>query len=487
MTDIRTLSAREISKKVLKKEISAEEVFKTLRTQGDRLNGRLNAYITWNEKGLEEARKLDERISKGENLGVLAGVPVGVKDMICTQGIRTTAGSKMLSEFIPPYSATIVEKMKAQGAIVLGKCNQDEFAMGSSNETSFFGPCRNPWNEEYVSGGSSGGSAVSVATYMSPISLGTDTGGSIRQPAHFCGVVGAKPTYGRVSRYGVVAFASSLDQVGTFARDVEDVALSLEVISGYDSRDATSFSKEVPRWSKSLKKDIKNFKVGVIKDCMNEKLKPHTRKAFSQAVDFLKKEGASVSEVAIPYLKESVSVYHLIAMAEASSNLSRYDGIRYGYKIKPKAKELVEFYKEIRGQGFGEEAKRRILIGTFILSRGYYDAYYAKATKVRRLIQESFLEAFKKYDVLIGPTFTDGSFKLGDSKSVVDMYLNDVFTSCVNLAGLPGISVPMGWTDQKLPVGLQVIAPPFQEQKMLDLAHAIEKGLNLDMRSPHVL
>lgn len=486
--EILELGVRDIRQKVTEGDLTALEVTQAYLKQCEKLQPQLNAMITISgEEAQKRAKQVDEDRKAGKSLGLLAGVPVAVKDALLNKGVRATAGSKILENFVAPYSSTVVEKLEAAGAIVIGKANMDEFAMGGSNENSAYGPVKNPWDLSRVAGGSSGGSAAAVAARMAPISIGTDTGGSIREPAHFCGVVGVKPTYGRVSRYGVVAFASSLDQVGPFGRSVEDAATVLEVISGKDKRDSTSATEPVPEFSKNLEADLKGLKVGLPKEFFVDSLSPNTKETLKTALGILKDRGAETVEVDLPLTKYGVAVYYIVAPCEASANLSRYDGIRYGYR-DPDAQDLNQLYKMSRGKGFGAEPKRRIMLGTFALSSGYYDAYYNKACQVRRLIKEEYQNVMKQCDVLLGPVTTGAAFKLGaKSKDPLEMYLNDLFTIGPSLAGLPGLSVNAGFTDEGMPLGVQIIARRFDEQKMLQVAHRLETELNLLGRKPNEL
>ena len=436
----------------------------------------MHAYISLDEEGaLRKAEEVDARVARGEEVGVLAGVPVAVKDNICIKGMRTTCASKILENFVSPYDATVVEKLKAADAVFLGKTNLDEFAMGSSTENSYFGPTRNPHDPERVPGGSSGGSAAALAAGEAVLALGSDTGGSIRQPASFCGVVGLKPTYGRVSRYGLVAFASSLDQIGPMAKNVKDTALLLNVISGYDPRDSTSAPVEVPDFTKALDEGIEGIRIGLPREYFAEGLEDEVREKVLEAVDILKGEGAEVVEVSLPHTKYAIATYYIVAPAEASSNLARYDGVKYGFRAE--GRDLYEMYCNTRSQGFGEEVKRRIMLGTYTLSAGYYEAYYLKALKVRTLIKQDFEEAFETCDLLATPTSPTVAFRLGEKVAdPLTMYLSDVYTVSVNLAGLPGISVPCGSSDG-LPVGLQLIGRPFDEETLLRVAHVVERSL----------
>ncbi len=479
--NVLTTSLKNLAAAISSKKVSAREVTEKFLGQSEKWNKKLNAYITMNDQALETATKIDQRIAKGEKVGPLAGVPLAIKDMLCTKGLRTTAGSKILHNFVPPYSATVVERLEKSGAITLGKTNQDEFAMGSSTETSHFGISRNPWNLDYVPGGSSGGSAAAVAAGMATASIGTDTGGSIRQPASFCGIVGVKPTYGRVSRYGIVAFASSLDQAGPFSRTVEDSALVLESICGHDERDSTTAKVPVPQWSASINKSLKGLKVGLPKEYFSDQLEPETRKAVDRAIDAVKKAGAETVEVSIPLTEMAVPIYYLIATSEASSNLARYDGVRFGHRAdfsKHPAEDLAEFYCRTRGEGFGSEVKRRIILGTYALSSGYYDAYYKKACQVRRLLRQQFLDVFSKCQVVISPVTTSPAFKIGDRiLDPLQMYLNDIYTTSANLTGIPGMSVPAGFSTKGLPIGVQLLSAHFQEQHLFNVGSVIEESL----------
>ncbi|WP_075866430.1 Asp-tRNA(Asn)/Glu-tRNA(Gln) amidotransferase subunit GatA [Carboxydothermus islandicus] len=470
------LSAKEITEKIKAKEISALEVAKATFDRIEAVEPKIQAYVTvTRELGLKMAREVDEKIARGEDPGPLAGVPVAIKDNMSTAGIRTTCSSKILENYIPPYDATVVEKLKAAGAVFTGKTNLDEFAMGSSTENSRFFPTKNPWDLERVPGGSSGGSAASVAAGEAVVALGSDTGGSIRQPAAFCGIVGLKPTYGAVSRYGLVAFASSLDQIGPFARTVEDAALLLNVIAGHDPKDSTSADIEYPDYLSFLNQDIKGLKIGLPKEYFIDGIDAGVKKAIDDAIKVLESLGAVFEEVSLPHTKYSLPVYYLIAPAEASSNLARYDGVRYGYRDF-EAEDVVEMFSRTRAEGFGAEVKRRIMLGTYALSAGYYDAYYLKALKVRTLIKEDFDRAFTKVDLLLTPTTPTPAFKFGEKTSdPVSMYLSDIFTMAVNLAGLPGISVPAGF-DGHLPVSFQLIGKPFDEGTLLKVAHAFEQN-----------
>ena len=460
------------------REITSQELTNKFLEKIENLNKKINAYITICEDiAIEQSKKADEKIKNG-NISYLTGIPLSIKDLICTKGIRTTCGSKMLNNYIPTYNATVYEKLLEQNIVTLGKVNMDEFAMGSSNETSYFGPVRNPHDLERVPGGSSGGSAASVAANMCAASLGSDTGGSIRQPASFCGVVGLKPTYGRVSRYGLVAFASSLDQIGPITKNVEDCAILIQAISGYDEKDSTSVNIEVPDYLKDLKKEsLKGLKIGVPKEYFIAGINEEVEKCIKQTLNILEKEGAEIIEISLPHTEYAVATYYIIAPAEASSNLARYDGVKFGYRAE-NYEDLLDMYKKTRAEGFGDEVKRRIMIGTYALSSGYYDAYYLKAAKVRNLIKQDFQNAFNVVDVIMCPVSPTTAFKIGEKiDNPLDMYLNDIFTIPVNLAGLPGLSLPAGKDSNNLPIGLQIIGNYFQENKLLNIAYNVEQCL----------
>jgi aspartyl-tRNA(Asn)/glutamyl-tRNA(Gln) amidotransferase subunit A len=466
-------SAFEIRAAVRSREVSAVEVCREALDRITRLDPKLHAFLHVDEQGsLDRAARLDrDRPADAP----LLGVPVALKDNICTQSMQTTAGSRLLEHYVPPYSAAVVERLERAGAIVVGKTNCDEFAMGSSTEHSAFGPSRNPWDIERIPGGSSGGSAVAVAAGMVPLALGSETGGSIRQPAALCGILGLKPTYGRVSRYGLIAFGSSLDQIGPFARSPRDMAALFGVIAGMDPRDATSADQAVPDYSAALTGDITGLRVGVPRDLLKEGVEAGVRETFESGLHELVRSGAKVSEVALPHASLAIPVYYLVANAEASSNLARYDGVRYGTRAE--AATLAEVYYRTRAR-FGAEVKRRIMIGTFVLSAGYYDAYYVKAQQVRALIRKDYDEAFARVDVVALPTSPTVAFKLGErTADPLQMYLSDVFTAAANLAGLPAISMPCGLTKEKLPVGLQLTARPFDEATLLRAADVLERQI----------
>jgi aspartyl-tRNA(Asn)/glutamyl-tRNA(Gln) amidotransferase subunit A len=479
---ISDLSLVELSHAVQKKKLSIHEITNFYIDRSQKLNPHLNAWINLNESALLEAKEYDQKLTQADFAKQpLYGLPIGIKDMFCTKGIKTTAASKMLSNFIPPYDATVIKNLKSAGALVLGKLNQDEFAMGSSNETSFYGLVKNPWNPEFVPGGSSGGSAAAMASRMCAATLGTDTGGSIRQPSHFCGIVGVKPTYGRISRYGVVSFASSLDQAGPMTATVQDAALMLEIMCGKDPKDQTTSEVQVPAWSKNLNPNLKGKRIGVLKEYTRSgALNPDVQSALNATYDFLRNEGAELVEISVPMTEHGVSVYYFIASSEASSNLARYDGVKYGYRAEFESLSgvtLDEFYSQSRGEGFGSEVKSRIMLGTYCLSAGYYDAYYKKASQVRRLLRQQFVEAFDKCDVIVAPVSTSAAFKIGYRiANPLQMYLNDIFTVSANLAGLPAMSVPVAKTNENLPIGIQVMGRHFDEQTMLNVGFAIEQS-----------
>ncbi|MDN5864720.1 MAG: Asp-tRNA(Asn)/Glu-tRNA(Gln) amidotransferase subunit GatA [Gammaproteobacteria bacterium] len=443
----------------------------------------LNSFITLaHDEAMAEARAADAAITRGE-VGPLAGIPMAHKDLFCTTGVKSSAGSRMLDNFVAPHDATVVENLRRARAVMVGKTNMDEFAMGSSNETSFYGAVKNPWNTDCVPGGSSGGSAAAVAARLVPYATGTDTGGSIRQPAALAGITGLKPTYGRVSRYGIVAFASSLDQAGTLTVSAEDAAQVLRAMAGFDKRDSTSVDEPVPDYPALIEESVKGKRAGIPKEFLAEGVTPGVRDAFTRAAEELTKLGCEVEETTLPNLRYSVPVYYVVAPAEASSNLARYDGVRYGHRADNPA-NLEDLYLRSRGEGFGTEVKRRILIGTFVLSHGYFDAYYLRAQRVRQLIADDFREAFGKYDFLLGPTTPTAAFKIGEKTSdPVAMYLNDIFTIGVNLAGLPAVSVPMGF-DGGLPVGLQIIGRAFDEGGILALAHQYQQATDWHRQTP---
>ena len=460
-------------------DLSSRELTQSCLDRIEQVESDIHSFITLDgEEALIQADQADMKRKAG-NTGKLLGIPLGLKDLLCTRNLRTTCGSKILANFIPPYDAAVVENIRKEGGVILGKLSMDEFAMGSTSETCFFGVPENPWKKGYVAGGSSGGSATSVASGECFATLGSDTGGSIRQPASLCGVVGLKPTYGRVSRYGLVAYASSLDQIGPFSRDVTDSALMMNVISGYDQRDSTSVNKEVPDYRQALVEGVNGLKVGVPREYFGEGLDQEVRAIVENGIRILREQGAEIVEVSLPHTEYCIAVYYLIAPAEASSNLARYDGVSYGYRDK-EAKSLLEMYKESRSNGFGAEVKRRILIGTYALSSGYYDAYYKKASQVRTLILGDFHSAFKQCDVLISPVVPTPAWKKGENvDDPLSLYLSDILTVSANLAGIPGMSVPGGFNSEGLPVGIQLQGPHFREDILLRTAYNIEKSTGL--------
>jgi aspartyl-tRNA(Asn)/glutamyl-tRNA(Gln) amidotransferase subunit A len=473
---------RALHRQLVTKERSAEEIAREYLERLAQLEPQLKSFITVTEElALQQARAVDARIRAGEEIGPLAGIPLAVKDNLCTQGIRTTCASRMLEGFIPPYESTVTARLAAAGMVTVGKTNLDEFAMGSSTENSAFQRTANPWDLTRVPGGSSGGSAAAVAADQAVVALGSDTGGSIRQPAAFCGVVGLKPTYGLVSRYGLVAFASSLDQVGPFGRTVEDVALLLQGIAGHDPMDSTSLKVDIPDYSQALIPEIKGFKIGVIRDLLGEGCGEETRAAVQAAIQHLQELGAEILEIDCPSFRYGLATYYIIAPSEASANLARYDGVKYG--LREPADSLLSMYGKTRAHGFGPEVKRRIMIGTYALSSGYYDAYYLKAQKVRTLIKQDFLRAFEKVDVLVSPTTPTPAFKIGEREDPLSMYLCDLMTIPVNLAGLPGLSLPCGFADG-LPIGLQIVGNALQESKVLRVAYAYEQSTDWHKRRP---
>jgi aspartyl-tRNA(Asn)/glutamyl-tRNA(Gln) amidotransferase subunit A len=466
------------------KRFSSVEITEFFLNRINGLGKALNAFISVDEAcSLATARAADALIAKRE-AGPLTGIPIAHKDIFCARGWRTTCGSKMLANFVAPYDAHAIELFNRAGAVIVGKTNMDEFAMGSSNETSYYGPVRNPWDIAAVPGGSSGGSAVAVAARLAPAATGTDTGGSIRQPAALSGICGLKPTYGVVSRYGMIAFASSLDQAGPFAKTAEDLALMMNVMAGYDARDSTSLQRETEDYTRDLAKSVRGLRIGLPAEFFAEGMAPDVAKAVDQAVVEFKKLGCEMVEVTLPNMKLSVPVYYVLAPAEASSNLSRFDGVRYGYRA-PAYTDLADMYGKTRAQGFGAEVKRRIMIGTYVLSHGYYDAYYIKAQKLRRLIAQDFVEAFKKCDVILGPTSPTTAFNIGEKAGdPVQMYLSDIYTIAVNLAGLPGMSIPAGFGEKNHPVGLQLIGNYFGEAGMLNVAHQYQQATDWHLRMP---
>nr|MBI3612831.1 Asp-tRNA(Asn)/Glu-tRNA(Gln) amidotransferase subunit GatA [Nitrospirota bacterium] len=482
------LTLRELQEKFTKGEVTACEIVQAYSLRLNQLEPKIRAYITLTkEAALAQAEALDEKLKGWRRTMPLMGMPVAVKDNICTQGVLTTCASRMLGNFVPPYDASVIARLRGQSYLLLGKTNLDEFAMGSSTENSAFGPSRNPWNLSRVPGGSSGGSAAAVAADLCAAALGSDTGGSIRQPAACCGVVGLKPTYGRVSRFGLVAFASSLDQIGPITKDVADAAMLLSVIAGHDPLDSTSANLPVPDYAKALKKkDFKKLKVGVPREYFAEGLDPEVEQAVQAAIEEIKQLGGEVKEIALPRTDAAIATYYLIATAEASSNLARYDGVKYGLRSKETG-NLLDMYMKTRQEGFGPEVKRRIMLGTYALSAGYYDAFYGKAQAVRTLIRQDFEAAFREVDLIVTPVTPTPAFKLGEkSEDPLQMYLSDIYTISVNLAGNPAISVPCGFSKGGLPIGLQLIGRPFEEETLLRGAYAYEQATTWRAKRPNI-
>ena len=478
--NLMSLTAVELGKKIKSGEVRVVDAVNAAFDQIEAVEKDINSYVTVykKEEVLEKAEHIQKLIDEGQLTGPLAGVPVAIKDNMCTRDKLTTCSSKILGNFYPTYSAEAVINLEKAGAVIIGKTNMDEFAMGSTTETSFYGPTKNPWNKEHVPGGSSGGSCAAVAAEECSYALGSDTGGSIRQPSSFCGVTGIKPTYGTVSRYGLIAYGSSLDQIGPVAKDVTDCATILETIASYDSKDSTSVKRDDYNFTEALVEDVKGLKIGIPKDYFGEGLEPEVKEAILKAVDVLKDKGAIVEEFDLSLVEYAIPAYYVIASAEASSNLSRFDGVKYGYRTE-EYNGLHNMYKKTRSEGFGEEVKRRIMLGSFVLSSGYYDAYYLKALRTKALIKKAFDEAFAKYDVIIGPAAPTTAPKLGDSLSdPIKMYLGDIYTISVNLAGLPGISVPCGQDSNGLPIGIQIIGDCFKEKNIIRAAYTFEQAKN---------
>ena len=483
--DFHNLSLKEQLQGLKKGSFSSTELTSHYLERIEKYDDELNSFISITaERALIQAQNSDERYANNQAYG-LDGIPLAHKDIFCTKDVLTTCGSKMLHNFVSPYSSTVYEKLNAQGMVMLGKTNMDEFAMGSSNETSYFGPVKNPWNKEYVPGGSSGGSAACVAANLTPVATATDTGGSIRQPASLCGLTGIKPTYGRVSRYGMIAFASSLDQGGVLAKSAEDAALILEAMSGYDPKDSTSLNVKHIDFQTNLNESIKNLNIGLPKEFFDAELPPYLQKSIQESVDVYKHLGANIVEISLPNINLSLPIYYIIAPAECSANLSRYDGVRYGYRCK-NPKDIDDLFMRTREEGFGSEVKRRILIGTYALSAGYYDAYYLKAQKCRQLVANDFAEAFKKVDVILSPTTPGTAFKSGEKTSdPVEMYLQDIFTIPANLAGLPALSIPCG-EHEGLPLGLQLVGNSLQESTLLQFAQAFQSNTDWHKKLPNI-
>lgn len=481
--DLASLSAGQLVARISQGDVSAVDSVAFFQDRIESGNKSLNALICRSETALEEAAQIDARRAAGKPVGALAGLPVAIKDGICTAGLNTTAGSRMLETFVPPYDATIVRRLKNADAIVIGKTNMDEFAMGSSNEHSFFGAVKNPWSADRVPGGSSGGSAACVGAGLAPVAIGSDTGGSIRQPASFCGITGLKPTYGRVSRYGLIAFASSLDQIGPMTRTAEDAALILSVIGGHDEKDSTSAKIELENFNESIHHPLKGLRVGICREHFDEGLEPQVEVAIRDAIKVLEGLGAETSDVHLPHSAFAVATYYVIAPCEASSNLARYDGVRYTHRHV--ANDLEQMYSQTRAEGFGEEVKKRIMLGTYALSSGYYDAYYLKASKVRRLIKQDYDQALKEVDLILGPTTPTTAFRIGaHTHNPLAMYLADIYTVSANLAGVPAISIPCGFGPDGLPIGLQLQARPFDEATLLRASHQFQLATDWHQRSP---
>jgi len=482
--ELHTLTLYEAQARLKKREFSARELTESFLARIEKVEPQIKAYITLTpERALKEAEEADKKIASGD-ITPLTGIPLAIKDILCTKDIATTCGSKILKNFVPVYDATVIEKLKKAGAIILGKTNLDEFAMGSSTENSAFGPSHNPWDLSTIPGGSSGGSAAAVAADECIASLGSDTGGSIRQPAACCGIVGLKPTYGRISRFGLIAFGSSLDQIGPLTKEVRDAAILMNFLAGYDPQDATSLNIEVPDYTSFLQPDIKGLTIGVPREYFVEGIDPEVEKAVREAIKVLTNLGAKVIDISLPHTKYALPVYYLIAPAEASSNLARYDGVKYGYR-GGKNENLIGMYKKTRSEGFGTEVKRRIMLGTYALSAGYYEAYYGKASQVRTLIRKDFEEAFKRCEVIVTPTTPTPAFKIGERvDDPLKMYLSDIFTIPVNLAGITAISLPCGFSGDGLPIGLQIIAGALEEKKVLQTAFAYEQNTEWHLKKP---
>ncbi|MBC8230618.1 Asp-tRNA(Asn)/Glu-tRNA(Gln) amidotransferase subunit GatA [bacterium] len=481
------LTAHELHEKLKQGEITSVELTKSVFDRIQASENDIKAYITLTEElAMEQAAEADKLFKKGNDLPALTGIPVAIKDLICTRGVLTTCASKILANFVSPYDATVMQKLHSQHTVMVGKTNMDEFAMGSSTENSSYFNTKNPWNLETIPGGSSGGSAAATAADEAICALGSDTGGSIRQPAALCGVVGMKPTYGRVSRYGLVAFASSLDQIGPITKDVTDCALMMNAICGHDLMDSTSVDVPVPDFTKSLINDVKGLKLGIPKEYFIEGMDKEVEQSIRDAISLLESLGAEIIEVSLPHTEYAVATYYIIAPAEASANLARYDGVRYGFRGEDAA-DLFEMYKKSRSQGFGSEVKRRIMLGTYALSSGYYDAYYLKAQKVRTLIKQDFDKVFESVDIVVTPTSPTPAFKMGEKvDDPLQMYLSDIFTISCNLSGLPGVSIPGGFSSDGLPIGLQIIGPPFAEEKLLQVAYTFEQNTDYHLKKPNL-
>ena len=479
------MTVHELHDLLVKKEVTSKEVTEVLYRRITEIDRKINAYLLLTEEeAFRQADKVDRKIGRGEGIEELAGIPIALKDILCTKGIRTTCGSRILGDYVPFYDGTAVRRLKEVDAVILGKLNMDEFAMGSSTENSGFQITHNPWGLDRVPGGSSGGSAAAVAADECFAALGTDTGGSIRQPASCCGVVGMKPTYGRVSRYGLVAFASSLDQIGPMTKDVEDCAILMNAISGYDPCDSTSVNVEVPDYRQSLVKDVKGIRIGIPDEYFVEGMDPDVESSVREAIGQFGKWGADVRRISLPHTEYAVAIYYIIATAEASSNLARYDGVKYGFRSKG-YRDLMEMYTQSRAKGFGREVKRRIILGTYVLSAGYYDAYYRKASQVRTLMRRDFEEAFQHVDVIVAPTAPTPAFRIGEkTENPLQMYLSDIHTIPVNLAGIPAITIPCGFSHENLPIGLQIMGRHFDEGKLLRVAYTFEQNTKYHLKRP---
>jgi aspartyl-tRNA(Asn)/glutamyl-tRNA(Gln) amidotransferase subunit A len=483
--ELNQLTIHELHDLLAKKQITSKETTESLYRRVKEIDGKIGAYLLLTEKeALQQADRADRKIAGGQEIGDLAGIPIGLKDILCTRGIQTTCASRILDGYVPFYDGTVVQRLKERDAVILGKLNMDEFAMGSSTENSGFQITRNPWDLERIPGGSSGGSAAAVAADLCIAALGSDTGGSIRQPASCCGVVGLKPTYGRVSRYGLVAFASSLDQIGPITKDVEDCAILMNAVSGYDPCDSTSVNVEVPDYRKSLVNDVRGMRIGIPEEYFLEGMHPDVETSVKEAVDRFTEWGAEVRKISLPHTEYAVAVYYIICTAEASSNLARYDGVKYGLRSSD-FRDLIEMYRSTRAKGFGQEVKRRIILGTYVLSAGYYDAYYRKASQVRTLMRKDFEAAFQKVDVIVTPTAPTPAFRIGEKvQDPLQMYLSDIFTIPVNLAGIPALSIPCGFSRDHLPIGLQIMGRHFDEERLLRVAYTFEQNTDFHLRKP---
>jgi len=485
--NLHKLTIHELHELLVKKEVTSKEATEALYRRVKEVDVKIQAYLMLTEEeAFRQASEVDLKISQGKEIGDLAGIPIGIKDILCTKGVRTTCGSKILENYIPFYDGTVVRRLKENDGVILGKLNMDEFAMGSSTENSGFQITRNPWDIGRIPGGSSGGSAAAVAADECIASLGTDTGGSIRQPASCCGVVGLKPTYGRVSRYGLVAFASSLDQIGPITKDVEDCAILMNAISGYDPYDSTSVNVEVPDYKQSLVQDVSGIRIGIPDEYFVEGMDPDVENSVKEGIELYKKLGTEVQRISLPHTPYAVAVYYIICTAEASSNLARYDGVKYGLRSKG-YRDLMNMYTQTRENGFGKEVKRRILLGTYVLSAGYYEAYYRKASQVRTLMRADFEEAFRKVDVIVTPTAPTPAFRIGEKvEDPLQMYLSDIFTIPVNLTGIPAISIPCGFSREGLPIGLQIVGRHFDEGNLLRVAYTFEKNTDFHLKKPQI-